>query len=71
MEKNQRQKIYDWLVKNEHNQGAEYKEHGKEITVPYHDYVRIGSRIRQRYKFATYQTLEHKDDVVTMRIAIL
>lgn len=57
MEKNQRQKIYDWIVKNKTKSGAEYKVAGKYIIIPYNDYVTIASRIRQTYRYAGYKTI--------------
>lgn len=50
MEKSQRQKLYDWVLKNKDNHGATYKT----LLVGQHDYDLIRIRLRSGYKFADW-----------------
>lgn len=71
MEKNQRQKIYDWIVKNKTNSGAEYKVGSRYIIVSYSDYATIGARIRQTYRYAGYKTISRPThDTVELSVFI-
>ena len=67
MEKSERIKIYEWVEKNQGNNGTAYPTL---VECTHCDYVAIGARLRKKYPYAGYEIVVNNRENKTLKIFI-